>query len=151
MSNSQHQYVIEPQASGQQTTGKPQRVGRATQTGGSGTFEEEPSLGEVLNYVFGIGVRERTLYAVLLENGPSTVRELVTALEWQRSRGSRGLKRLHKRGLVTRRRRIISSGGHVYEYTALPPERVTQLLCAGFEEWARMANESLREFGADTG
>lgn len=149
MSNSQHQYVIETTGSGRQETEEPQRIGRATQTDGSGTFEEKPSLEGVLNHVFGIGDRERTLYAALLENGPSTVRELVAELEWQRSRGSRGLKRLHERGLVTRRRRIISSGGHVYEYTALPPETVTQLLCAGFEEWARMANASLREFEVD--
>lgn len=145
MSNSSQRYVLSGEhiAEPEDRSDWPAVTSMSTAT----HTTDDPTLETVLKQVFNLGEREQIVYRALLDRGSSTVKELTAELDWQRSRSSRGLKRLCDQGLVTRRRRILNSGGFVYEYTARPPEGVTQLLLAGIDEWAESARQAVQRFG----
>jgi len=145
MSNSSRQYVLGGEHIETPEEGSDRLP--VTQMSIATQAANDPTLETVLKQVFDLGEREQIVYRVLLDCGPSTVGDLTAELDWERSRSSRGLKRLCNRGLATRRRRILNSGGHVYEYTARRPDAVTQLLLAGIDEWAESARQAAKRFG----
>ncbi len=108
-----------------------------------------PSLEEVLRVVFGIGVGEREIYVALAARECGSAGDLADDLDRDRSNVNRYLNSLFQKGLVTRRRRILQSGGHVYQYSARPPEEVRGLLRAGLREWTGTASEHIDDIVAD--
>lgn len=108
-----------------------------------------PSLQEILRVVFDIGVGERETYVALAARECGSAAELADDLDRDRSNVNRYLNSLFQKGLVTRRRRILQSGGHVYQYSARPPEEVRGLLRAGLQEWTGTASEHIDDLVAD--
>jgi len=147
MSNSSRQYVVDNDASGIQDrtdTVRPRSPGEETEQ----MIEDELTLDDVLEFVFGVGVREREIYSALAASDDRTVQELADELDRHRSSINRGLKELFRKGFVTRRRRILNSGGQVYQYSARSPEHVQSSMVAALEEWTELAQDELDGFVA---
>jgi len=109
-------------------------------------IETDPSLEEVLQSIFGLGAREREIYVSLVASNGRTVQEVADELGRHRSSTNRGLKKLFDKGFVTRKRRILSSGGQVYQYSARPPEDIQAKMLAGLREWSDRARGELTGF-----
>lgn len=107
----------------------------------------EPGFEEVLRCVFGIQEHEARLYLELLDAPDSTVAELADAVDRDRSNVNRGLTTLLEKGLADRRRRLLDSGGHVYQYRATPPAEARDLMHETLDEWAAYVHERIDEFG----
>lgn len=109
----------------------------------------EPGFEEVLRCVFGVQSHEARLYLELLEAPDSTVAELADRVERDRSNVNRGLSTLLEKGLADRRRRLLDSGGHVYQYRATSPEDARELMHETLDEWAAYVHDRIDEFGED--
>lgn len=112
-------------------------------------LDEEPGLEEVLGCVFGVQKHEVRTYLTLLETPGSTVAELANALERDRSNVNRSLSTLREKGLAERERRLLDSGGHVYQYTATPLDEARALMHDTLDEWAAYVHERIDEFPED--
>ena len=109
-------------------------------------LDSEPGCEEVLRCVFGIQEHEARLYMELLEAPDSTVAELAEVVDRDRSNVNRGLTTLLEKDLVTRRRRLLDSGGHVYQYRATPEEEARELMHRTLDEWTAFVHERIDEF-----
>jgi len=109
-------------------------------------LDSEPGFEEVLRCVFGIQEHEARLYMELLDAPDSTVAELAEEVDRDRSNVNRGLTTLLEKDLVSRRRRLLDSGGHVYQYRATPPAEARDLMHETLEEWAAYVHEKIDEF-----
>ena len=109
-------------------------------------LDAEPGFEEVLRCVFGVQDHEARLYLELLDAPDSTVAELAEAVDRDRSNVNRGLTTLMEKNLAERRRRLLDSGGHVYQYTATPPEEARELMHDTLEEWAAYVHDRIDEF-----
>ncbi|WP_066412599.1 helix-turn-helix domain-containing protein [Halorubrum aethiopicum] len=105
-----------------------------------------PSFEHVLSCVFGIRDHESRTYLTLIEYRGSTVAELADALDRDRSNVNRSLSTLREKGLVERRRRLLDSGGYVYQYTAIPVPEAKRLLHDALDEWVAGVHESIDAF-----
>jgi predicted transcriptional regulator len=106
----------------------------------------EPGFEEVLRCVFGIQAHEARLYVELLDAPDSTVAELAETVDRDRSNVNRGLTTLLEKGLAERRRRLLDSGGHVYQYRATPPDEARELMHETLDEWTAYVHERIDEF-----
>ncbi len=114
-------------------------------------LDDEPGLDEVMACVFGVQDHEVRTYEALLENPESTVEELASELDRDRSNVNRSLTTLRDKGLASRRRRLLDGGGHVYQYSATPVEEAKDLMHETLDEWAAYVHERIDEFGAEFG
>ncbi|MFC5277424.1 helix-turn-helix domain-containing protein [Halorubrum rubrum] len=108
-----------------------------------------PSFEHVLSCVFGIRDHESRTYLTLIEHRGSTVAELADTLDRDRSNVNRSLSTLREKGLVERRRRLLDSGGYVYQYTAIPVPEAKRLLHGALDEWVAGVHESIDAFDPD--
>lgn len=113
--------------------------------------ESNPAFEEVLSCVFGIEDHETRTYLVLCDRPGSTIEELATALERDRSTVNRSLSTLRERGLVRRNRRLLDGGGYVYQYTAISLPEAKELLHEALDAWTATVHDVIDEFddGAD--
>ena len=111
-------------------------------------LDAEPGFEEVLRCVFDIQAHEARLYLVLLDAPDSTVAAQADRVDRDRSNVNRGLSTLREKGLADRHRRLLDSGGHVYQYRATPPEEAHELMHETLEEWAAYVHERIEEFPA---
>ena len=110
---------------------------------------EEPSFEEVMACVFGLQRHEVRTYLTLRANPGSTVEELATELDRDRSNVNRSLSTLREKNLATRRRRLLDGGGHVYQYEGIPLEDARELMHETLDEWAAYVHSRIDEFGED--
>jgi Predicted transcriptional regulator len=110
-------------------------------------LDDEPSIKEVLACVFSVQNHEARTYLTLLEQPESTVRELATVLDRDRSNVNRSLSTLREKGLATRERRLLDGGGHIYQYTATPIDEARELMHETLNEWAAYVHDRIDEFG----
>lgn len=103
----------------------------------------------VMSCVFGIQDHESRTYLVLRSNPGSTVAELAGTLDRDRSNVNRSLSTLMEKGLVERDRRLLDSGGYVYQYTAVPLPEVKRMLHEALDDWTETVHERIDEFGAE--
>jgi predicted transcriptional regulator len=113
-------------------------------------LDDEPGLQEVLTCVFGIQRHEARTYQTLLENPESTVEELADQLDRDRSNVNRSLSTLREKGLAERRRRLLDSGGHIYQYSATPLSEARALMHETLDEWTAYVHDRIDEFGAES-
>jgi predicted transcriptional regulator len=113
-------------------------------------IDDEPGFAEVMACVFGIQSHEARTYLTLLETPGSTVAELADTLDRDRSNVNRSLATLREKNLATRERRLLDSGGHVYQYTATPLSEARELMHETLDEWTAYVHERIDEFGPDT-
>jgi len=104
------------------------------------------SVVDILRVVFDMGVGEREVCAALTEQEYNSAGDLADQLDRDRSNVNRALTCLHQHGFITRRRRILQSGGHLYQYSMRPPEQVRTLLLYGVRQWATAACNEIDEF-----
>jgi len=111
--------------------------------------EDDPPFDEVMACVFGIGGREVRTYLVLVERPGSTVEELAGALERDRSNVNRSLARLRDLDLAYRERRLLDSGGYVYQYSAEDLPETKDRLHDALDRWAETVHDRIDAFGED--
>ncbi len=111
-----------------------------------------PPFDHVLSCVFGIQDHESRTYLALVDHPGCTVSELATVLDRDRSNVNRSLSTLREKGLVERRRRLLDSGGYVYQYTAIPIPDAKAKLHAALDDWVEGVHTAIDEFdpGAET-
>lgn len=112
-------------------------------------LDEEPSFEDVLACVFGVQDHESRTYLALLERPDSTVSELASVLDRDRSNVNRSLSTLREKELATRRRRLLDGGGHVYQYRATPLPEAKDLLHETLDEWCAYVHDRIETFGTD--
>ncbi|MDZ5812802.1 helix-turn-helix domain-containing protein [Halorubrum sp. AD140] len=105
-----------------------------------------PSFEHVLSCVFGIQDHESRTYLTLLDHPGSTVAELAEVLDRDRSNVNRSLSTLREKGLVERRRRLLDSGGYVYQYTAIPVPEAKDRLQEALDEWVEGVHAAIDAF-----
>lgn len=111
---------------------------------------DDPPFGEVMACVFGIQGREVRTYLALLDQPGSTVEELATALDRDRSNANRALAELLELDLVDRQRRLLDSGGYVYQYQAAPLSETKARLHDGLDRWAERVHDRIDAFEEQT-
>jgi predicted transcriptional regulator len=107
---------------------------------------EDPPFDEIMACVFGIQGREVRTYLALLDRPGSTVEELATALDRDRSNVNRALSQLLELDLAERKRRLLDPGGYVYQYTATPLPETKERLHEGLERWAEAVHDRIDSF-----
>lgn len=112
-------------------------------------LDDEPGMEQVMACVFGIQCHEVRTYQSLLDRPGSTVEELATVLDRDRSNVNRSLSTLREKGLATRERRLLDGGGHVYQYSATPLESARELMHESLDAWAGYVHGRIDEFGED--
>lgn len=112
-------------------------------------IEDEPGFEDVLACVFGVQHHEARTYLALLDNPGSTVAELADVVDRDRSNVNRSLTTLREKGLAKRERRLLDSGGHVYQYTATPLDDARELMHETLDEWAAYVHDRIDDFGED--
>jgi predicted transcriptional regulator len=110
-----------------------------------------PSFEHVLSCVFGVRDHESRTYLMLLDYPGSTVAELAETLDRDRSNVNRSLSTLREKGLVERRRRLLDSGGYVYQYTAIPVPEAKTRLHGALDEWVEGVHAAIDEFEPNGG
>jgi predicted transcriptional regulator len=113
-------------------------------------LDDEPGFEDVLACVFGIQRHEARTYLVLLDNPESTVADLAEEVDRDRSNVNRSLTTLREKELAERRRHLLDSGGHVYEYTATPLAEARELMHETLDEWAAYVHDRIDEFGEES-
>lgn len=111
---------------------------------------EDPEFAEVMRCVFGVQAHETATYRELLGRPGSTVVELASHLEKDRSTVNRSLTTLLERGLVRREHRLLEGGGYVYQYTAVPLAEARERMHEALEEWCAFMHGKIDEFDPRT-
>lgn len=112
-------------------------------------LDDEPAFEDVMACVFDIQQHEVRTFLALTENAGSTVAELADVVDRDRSNVNRSLTTLREKNLAERERRLLDSGGHVYQYTATPVDEARELMHQTLDEWAAYVHDRIDEFGAD--
>jgi predicted transcriptional regulator len=110
-------------------------------------LDDEPTLEDVMTCVFGIQRHEARTYETLLDHPGSTVEELATELDRDRSNVNRSLSTLREKRLATRERRLLDGGGHVYQYSATPLPEARELMHETLDAWAEYVHDRIDDFG----
>ncbi|RNJ27468.1 helix-turn-helix domain-containing protein [Halosegnis longus] len=110
-------------------------------------LDSEPGFEDVLACVFGMQDIEVRTYLTLLDEPNTTVAGLAERLNRDRSNVNRSLSTLREKGLATRRRELLDSGGHVYQYTATPVSEARELMHETLDEWTAYVHDRIDEFG----
>ena len=109
--------------------------------------DTDPDFTHILSCVFGIRDHESRTYLELRDHPGSTVEEMASMLDRDRSNVNRSLSTLQEKGLVDRERRLLDSGGYVYQYTAVDLPEAKQLLHDALDEWCASVHTAIDEFG----
>jgi predicted transcriptional regulator len=112
---------------------------------------EDPGFQEVLSCVFGIQHHESRTYLTLLDHPGSTVAELAEVLDRDRSNINRSLTTLMEKGLAERERRLLDSGGYIYQYTGTDLPEAKVMLHDALDEWVERVHRSIDDYGEESG
>ncbi len=74
-------------------------------------------------------------YKILARNGSMTAERLGELLNRERSTAYRSLQNLMTCGLVRRETRTINEGGYFYEYNALEPRKLKEMVEKNIDIW----------------
>lgn len=90
---------------------------------------------DIAKCILGLKNIDIETYKMLVLKGPMTAEHLGELLKRERSTAYRSLQSLMGCGLVHRETRTISTGGYYYEYIALDPCRMKELVHGNIDEW----------------
>ncbi|MDY0388147.1 MAG: helix-turn-helix domain-containing protein [Methanolobus sp.] len=95
-----------------------------------------------------LGLKELDInaYKTLLENGSMTAEKLGKLLDRERSTAYRSLQNLIACGLVYRETKSISIGGYYYEYVAIEPTVVKEMIKETIDQWYQKMNDLIENF-----
>jgi predicted transcriptional regulator len=74
-------------------------------------------------------------YKILVAKGPMTAERLGELLNRERSTAYRALQNLMTCGLVHRETKTIIEGGYYYEYKAIEPEKLKEMVIGNIDDW----------------
>jgi predicted transcriptional regulator len=109
--------------------------------------ESNPNFPEVMTCVFGIQPHVTRTYLALADQPASTVEELADVLDRDRSNVNRSLTTLLDHGLAERERRLLDSGGYVYQYKPTPLPEAKEMLHTALDAWADRVHGTIDGFG----
>lgn len=109
--------------------------------------DTDPDFQMVMTCVFDIQPHETNTYLELVDHPGSTASELADVLDRDRSNVNRSLTALLDHGLVERDRRLLDSGGYVYQYTAIPLDEAKSLLHDAIDAWVEDVHAAIDGFG----
>lgn len=90
---------------------------------------------DVAKCILGLKNIDIEAYKILVQKGPMTAEHLGELLKRERSTAYRSLQSLMVCGLVHRETKTISAGGYYYEYTALDPCKMKDMVWGNIDEW----------------
>lgn len=90
---------------------------------------------DIAKCILGLKNIDIETYKTLVAKGPMTAESLGEILIRERSTAYRSLQNLMGCGLVRRETRTISSGGYFYEYIALEPSRMKDMVQVNIDQW----------------
>ncbi len=90
---------------------------------------------DIAQCILGLKDIDIDTYKTLASKGAMTAEQLGEMLNRERSTAYRSLQNLIRCGLVHRETRIISSGGYYYEYIALDPWRMKEMMQGNIDQW----------------
>ncbi|MCX9013801.1 MAG: TrmB family transcriptional regulator [Candidatus Methanoperedens sp.] len=90
---------------------------------------------DIAKCILGLKNVDIDTYKALVTKGPMTAEKLGEVLDRERSTAYRSLQNLITCGLVYRETRTISSGGYYYEYIALEPSKMKEMIKLNIDEW----------------
>lgn len=96
--------------------------------------------------VLGLKELDISTYKTLLEHGSMTAEKLGELLGRERSTAYRSLQNLISAGLVYRETRSISIGGYYYEYVAIEPVVVKEMIRKTVDQWYHKMNALIENF-----
>jgi len=103
---------------------------------------KKPTRTEVLRTVFGLGEHDIITYDAVVDVRGATTSELADRLDRDRSNVNRSLNRLREAGIVTRGRRLLDEGGHVYQYYPVD-EAFDALVARAVDRWQSAALDAV--------
>ena len=96
---------------------------------------------DVIKCVLGLKSLDVEAYKALLMHGSLTAEKLGEILNRERSTAYRSLQNLIACGIVYRETQSIEGGGYYYEYVAIKPQEMKQMVKKNVDEWYNQMNE----------
>jgi len=90
---------------------------------------------DIAKCILGLKNIDIETYKTLVARGPMTAESLGEILNRERSTAYRSLQNLMGCGLVRRETRTINSGGYFYDYIALDPSRMKDMVQGNIDLW----------------
>lgn len=90
---------------------------------------------DIAKCILGLKNIDIETYKSLVSKGPMTAESLGEVLKRERSTAYRSLQNLMGCGLVRRETRTINSGGYFYEYIAIDPCRMKDMVQGNIDQW----------------
>ncbi len=90
---------------------------------------------DIAKCILGLKNIDIETYKTLVAKGPMTAERLGEVLNRERSTAYRSLQNLMGCGLVRRETRTINSGGYFYDYIALEPSRMKDMVQGNIDLW----------------
>jgi predicted transcriptional regulator len=104
---------------------------------------------DIAKCILGIKEIDIDTYKTLVAKGPMTAESLGVILNRERSTAYRSLQNLMGCGLVRRETRTISSGGYFYEYLALVPVRMKEMVQGNIDQWYNKMKKLVTDIDKD--
>lgn len=105
-----------------------------------------PDFNDVMRCVFKIKDYEIEVYFYLLDNPQSTITEISKFLKKDRSSFQRSLQTLMEKKMITRKFRVLGSGGFTYIYSAIPIGEAKELMDRELKVWYGMMSNLVKNF-----
>lgn len=104
---------------------------------------------DIAKCILGLKEIDIDTYKILAGRGPMTAERLGEMLNRERSTAYRSLQNLMGCGLVRRETRTISSGGYYYEYIALDPLRMKEMMLGNIDQWYHKMKKLVSDIDRD--
>ncbi|MBE0522282.1 MAG: TrmB family transcriptional regulator [Candidatus Methanoperedenaceae archaeon] len=104
---------------------------------------------DIAKCILGLKNVDIDTYKALVTKGPMTAEKLGEVLNRERSTAYRSLQNLITCGLVYRETMTISSGGYYYEYIALEPCRMKEMIKLNIDEWHKKMKKLAEDIDKD--
>jgi len=108
---------------------------------------ENPGMDDLLRCFFGLKIHEIDAFKALKDAGQVTGEQLADILNKDKSGVHRTLQTLLLIGLVERDYRLLRSGGYIFLYHTLPPERLKDIARLKLKHWHETIGSIIEEFG----
>ena len=108
---------------------------------------ENPGMDDLLRCFFGLKIHEINAFKALKDAGQVTGEQLADILNKDKSGVHRTLQTLLLSGLVEREYRLLRSGGYIFLYRTLPPERLKGIARLKLKHWYDTIGRIIEGFG----
>ncbi|WP_410508941.1 helix-turn-helix domain-containing protein [Methanosarcina hadiensis] len=100
---------------------------------------------DMVKCVLGLKSLDIDAYKALIMHGPLTAEKLGEILNRERSTAYRSLQNLISCGIVYRETKSIDGGGYYYEYVAIEPQEMKQMVKKNVDEWYSRMNDLIEK------